>query len=417
VAGVNGTTSLNGSSLSAPVTSLDSGEVVGVVRFDPSTHVGPRTSGTAVVQLTPTSLGAAPAVGFDVEGLASGVHLHFRCSCEALDGALGPVAPASPASVRLQSPVLLSVMVPGDALPTRGGGVISVHGQQLGAPGSLVTLLLSRRWRVGEDPSVVGSSSAGHDDALILASGACTIVQATAHVQCPSPSGVGAGYAVSLVVDGTRSDVWANGTLSFEEPRILTLTMLADDPQVGGGTSGGTVVVIAGTGFPSVEDSAVALGPVLYSPVRLDLQFLAQGCAVTRDFVEITCVTAAGVGGRLLWVVTVDGQQSVNPTTAYRPPVISRLGIVLDSGLVAFDQDSLATVSTAGGQVGSWDFCVSSTLGSHSISFTAVQGVDRVGEVKHKKVGTHACLVGAGSGHCRVPVVAASKLACVAPVG
>jgi hypothetical protein len=51
--------------------------------------------------------------------------------------------------------------------------------------------------------------------------------------------------------------------------------------------------------------------------------FSAAGCALTVPHTQIVCTTAPGAGAGLKWLVDIDGQRSVAPTTAYAPPAVA----------------------------------------------------------------------------------------------
>ena len=62
-------------------------------------------------------------------------------------------------------------------------------------------------------------------------------------------------------------------------------------------------------------------GPTFLSKIPL-VRYNAVGCTVSTPHTALTCTTVAGAGGGLDWKVTVDGQDSRNPTTNYRIPEI-----------------------------------------------------------------------------------------------
>ena len=100
-------------------------------------------------------------------------------------------------------------------------------------------------------------------------------------------------------------------------------------------TSGKETITIAGINFgPSPLDANTLqkspvtgldfLEKVTYGPNGIE--YAASGCAVTVDSKEISCTTVAGVGAALKWVVTVEGQSSVEfAWSAYEPPQITSM--------------------------------------------------------------------------------------------
>lgn len=50
-------------------------------------------------------------------------------------------------------------------------------------------------------------------------------------------------------------------------------------------------------------------------------------CVVLVPDRQVRCTTGAGAGASLNWIVTVDGQNSSNPVTAYAPPTIASVHV------------------------------------------------------------------------------------------
>jgi hypothetical protein len=195
---------------STTATSVALGTVVGPVVVVDADSASMATRGSAVLRVAdPTRTSSLAPFGFTLTGLASGVALHLRAACVNAGVTMGPVLGTSPPSVRLQEPRIVSVDVAGVTLRTEGGVVVTVRGVQVGAVGSVVSLLLSRNATAGQALSM-----------QTLTSPPCTVLVPTVLVQCASPAGTGAGYSVAVVVDGIRSKPWVNGTLSFAAPLV-----------------------------------------------------------------------------------------------------------------------------------------------------------------------------------------------------
>jgi hypothetical protein len=123
------------------------------------------------------------------------------------------------------------------------------------------------------------------------------------------------------------------------------------DSDVSSDTGGGRVVYVKGNNF----------GPASLSPPALqDVGFVAQGlsytfaadCVVSRDHVELRCVTGPGVGARLLWWVTVASQVSTNPRTSYARPSITSIAVASAvTGELSSDDSVLQLLRTVGGQL------------------------------------------------------------------
>ena len=69
---------------------------------------------------------------------------------------------------------------------------------------------------------------------------------------------------------------------------------------------------------------------------------------VVVDHVEIQCLTAPGVGARLLWTVVVANQSSTNPRTGYMMPQLSAVAVSGPSGAVANDSVAMNSLATDG---------------------------------------------------------------------
>ncbi len=299
----------------------------------------------AVVILTVPAKSLRPPLRFDIPRLTTSIPYFFRASCNGPAGAMGPAVPSDPLSVTTQLPRIMLVVAPRGGLPTAGGVVVEAEGEQLGAIDSTVLMVLS---------SVNFGSFPATD---------CSIVTSGSRVRCTSPPGVGAGLAVTLVVDGVASPPFANGTLSYSSPAITGLLVLvaSQDSDVSSGgsvpTTGGGLVVVQGLNFGPAALGALSLGAVTFSPVALSVSlgtqvtFAAVNCAITRNHTEVTCGMGPGVGGSLRWSITIAGQSSSSAMTTYRPPVIAAVEVVTESGAVSSDPAALQALATSGGQL------------------------------------------------------------------
>jgi hypothetical protein len=295
----------------------------------------------AVVRLIVPSASIRSPLRFDVPRLSTSTAHSFRGACNGFDGAMGPVVPSNPPSVTPQSPSITFVYSPSAGLPTAGGAVMEVVGEQVGGIGSSVFIVLSR--------TNVGTFRTSDCDIRIPSS----------RIRCVSPPGVGTGLALRLMVDGMASPPFVNGTISYAAPAITALRVISGGSDHEGGgvpTTGGGVVVVEGVNFGPADLGFWSLGAVTYSPaalavsLRAQLSFPAIDCVITRDHTELTCGMGPGVGGGLLWSVTIAGQSASTATTTYRPPAIATVGIATPAGTVLSDPSSLRALVTQGGQ-------------------------------------------------------------------
>ena len=95
----------------------------------------------------------------------------------------------------------------------------------------------------------------------------CTIVTPSFEVECVAPPGVGAGHAVTIVVDGVPSAPLANRTLAYAPPSLTSIAVLSGDGEADGGvpTLGGSTVVITGL----VRSGDAFRLPMLMAPLSL----------------------------------------------------------------------------------------------------------------------------------------------------
>lgn len=116
-------------------------------------------------------------------------------------------------------------------------------------------------------------------------------------------------------------------------------------------TRGGEMVQIIGANFGIWTERIEA---VAYSGPGSPHVFNAV-CTIVKPHEELSCITEPGAGAGLKWVVSVDGQTSTTPVTAYTPPTVT--GLYVDTSRVvpgSTAQDHLngvKDVHTDGGEV------------------------------------------------------------------
>jgi hypothetical protein len=263
-------------------------------------------SGVAVLTLTSSRLESAV---FDIDDLTSGVEYFVHVACNNL-GALSPFDASTPPSKSPDMPVIHRIDVATRVLNGAGGDVVRVTGERLGDPSVEVVLLVLRNAN------------------YTFRSQPCVALVVFVELQCLSPPGAGWGFSVAVEVDGVLSG-WHSSTVSYAAP-----TLYSFDGAVTASSNGGEEVVLYGRNFGPASLSPTPLESVVYAPVGLPHRFEAANCAITLNHTEITCRTVPGVGGRLLWTVTVAGQSSSNQRTHYAVPVITdiRVAGAVDAG-------------------------------------------------------------------------------------
>ena len=68
--------------------------------------------------------------------------------------------------------------------------------------------------------------------------------------------------------------------------------------------------------LPSGEP-LVAITSVTYGKKGTEYDVPVSECQITKDHVEMTCQTRPGAGKGMKWLLTIDGQKSITPSTWY----------------------------------------------------------------------------------------------------
>jgi hypothetical protein len=153
----------------------------------------------------------------------------------------------------------------------------------------------------------------------------CHVVTDHVAINCSTVPGAGAGHAWVVSVAEQESTA---ATTAYGVPVVHYLS----GPGSGSNAStyGAQEVTLTGANFGPIKGAGVNgnssfLEAVTYGPGGTE--YAAEGCEVTVGHTEIVCLTVAGVGPDLHWVVTVDKQTSLasQRTSGYASP--SLLGI------------------------------------------------------------------------------------------
>lgn len=140
----------------------------------------------------------------------------------------------------------------------------------------------------------------------------CTVTAAQTQMTCTTVPGSGAGLLWIVIVAG-QSSAPSSQLMSYAPPSISGFS----GPGVLAATAGGEAVNITGLNFGPL---GTAVDTVTYGPTGSE--FTAGGCTLVVAHTLISCATVPGAGAGLSWYVTITGQRSVSPTTAYLAPVI-----------------------------------------------------------------------------------------------
>ena len=192
------------------------------------------------------------------------------------------------------------------SMPTPGGTIVILTGRNFGPVGLTLPDLVT--------PVNPGASYGPGANPFRFAAAGCSVSVKNTQITCSSAPGTGAGHAWSVNVGGQTSAAFNGSVTSYSPPVVASYAgagVLAD-------TTGGEIVNVTGMNF---GPTAASITSVTYG--RTGTEFTAQGCSMPTPHTQISCRTAVGAGAGLTWLVTVDGQRSIVPTTAYLAPVIN----------------------------------------------------------------------------------------------
>ncbi len=233
----------------------------------------------------------------------------------------GPFS-AGPPGVSPVAPNLLAVsLAGGQFMSTRGGEDVNLYGSDIGMFPADVSVSYTN------GPITLDASN-------------CRIVAVGAHIVCSTAEGVGAGFAWRVKVGSASSNASA-ALLSYDLPVINGFQGAGVEGGVGAITAGGQQVNITGSMFGPA--GAQYITSVNYAPVGYPTTFSAVGCTVSVPHSQITCLTNAGAGMRLNWLVRIAEQSSTTPKTDYEAPQITNV--------TRGDNGDTAQLPTAGGTI------------------------------------------------------------------
>jgi hypothetical protein len=150
---------------------------------------------------------------------------------------------------------------------------------------------------------------------------------------CLTAPGVGKDLEWAVTI-GTQLANFVTPLLSsYSAPQVFTFTGAGADKA---DTLGNQAVTITGKNFGPADAYTNNLLRVIYYTTLTDggsdflteipsVSYVAFGCSVTTAHTTLECFTIKGAGEALDWQVTVDSQDSKNPTTNYAPPQINSI--------------------------------------------------------------------------------------------
>ena len=242
-------------------------------------------------------------------------------------------APGPAGTVKYAAPLIQSMSGAGMVrAATNGGASVLLQGVNFGPAGTVPDLIT-----YGHAPADIGRYVAVN----------CVVRQADVAIQCTLAPGVGAGLSWLVNLGEQLSNTFVANT-SYSPPII---TGFSGDGILAN-TDGGDAIVISGINFGPADAYTQSLLSVYYdtklvAPIEGGTTYLrfpegSAACTITTvaaTTVEtITCTLAPGAGADLMWHVIVDSQLNIRPTTAFSPPVITRLADMRNPALPLFSK-------------------------------------------------------------------------------
>jgi hypothetical protein len=218
--------------------------------------------------------------------------------------------------------VVIHSMKPSTLLQTKGDEVVTIVGENFGTLYS---------------PADV---SVTYSNGKFSFTPECTLPQyndSNTEIECVTVEGQGGvDYVWTVSIGGSPYTVpgVADSRLAFRTSFARpTIASVVSPPS---STAGGEQVHIRGENFGAMGADVV----VLYGDKAISEQYWykARNCTIAEAHTSIACMTAAGVGDELYWIVKVEGQaspQSLN-STRYLAPTL-HTALILDSNEKAAD--------------------------------------------------------------------------------
>ena len=194
---------------------------------------------------------------------------------------------------------------------TRSSSVL--HTSVMTAPDTLYSLRVFYGSETGLDPSSVTGSNHARE-----LRGQCCTVLSDVLIGCQLSPGTGFNHSW-VIADGDQMSNVIHAATSYAAPVVI---FYEGPGSENANTLGGQTVFVQGRNLGPAGNffvDSVSYGPVTGTEFALNVSL----CSVSIEHVLLTCQTVPGAGRELQWVVTIDRQKSVFPTTFYAPPEIS----------------------------------------------------------------------------------------------
>lgn len=237
-------------------------------------------------------------------------------------------------TVSFVTPTVLSTTPTFTSMTTAGGDQIVIRGLNMPYPSWVIQGYCPISASFGPyNTTILTNTTSGQNTTIITSTSpffykmsSCTGAfdgdGRTPVITCLSPPGTGRGYILSVNVGGLFTNLYVNKQIGYAPPVIYDFSGANLDAS----TVGNQTVFINGRNFGN--NSALVSAKYnlnLKSTINSISNYIYTSpyCNITIPNLQLGCTTAPGVGEDLTWVVTVNGQDNINPKTAYTTPKIT----------------------------------------------------------------------------------------------
>ena len=220
------------------------------------------------------------------------------------------VGPSDDARTSYIAPLLINISE--TVHVTRGREIVEIRGRHFGPVDSrnVITMIYTRPFDAKEKMLSYRALN-------------CEVMVAHVSVNCSTAPGVGRNFRWISIVGGQHSPPSTFRT-RYVAPRIQSFFVDTSSGTLA--TTGGERVVFRGTNMgPAGSNFTATYENPLANRYYAARTFVAPKCNVTTPHVEVTCLSAPGVGVLHYWQLAVGNQstQVTNTSTSYTKPSIT----------------------------------------------------------------------------------------------
>jgi len=271
--------------------------------------------------------------------LAASPHTDVECQTQPGVGAghifvadiCGQASTPSAFNASYAAPTLIDVTGPGAfRASTEGGQKIVLRGSEFGPVQRLGDLPFSINSVTYTRP---GAGQAVYSAVECVVSSATSAAGALSEITCLTAPGTGTGHGWTAVVGGQTSNTLNKGT-GYSPPIVSFFTGVG---AMDADTQGSQLVTVNGQNFGAWPDRiAVMYIDKVSIPRATDnlvphsagqpagiVRYEPASCTLSVAHRALDCQLSPGAGESLTWKLTVDGQESTDPTTSFARPIIT----------------------------------------------------------------------------------------------